>query len=227
MKKHYFFFEIALNLLIFFLWILPNVFSSPSNLTAFSKWSFPLNNLIFLILAFLISFVEIKNNEGNFKNLFCIKLNKLPKKILTTLVSLLLLFLIETALQFIAVKVQYQIPETNVRIPEDMLEFCFCSLTFFFAAFFEELIFRFYEPYSLEKISGLLPKKNQKKLISELVSALLFSVCHFYLGIFATINAFAAHFVLRYCFKKTSSIIFPLAAHFFYNLLSLYIFMTL
>lgn len=225
MKKHYFFFEIALNLLIFFLWILPNVFSRPSNLTAFSKWSFPLNNLIFLILAFLISFVEIKNNEDSFKNLF--KINKLPGKILTTLVSLLLLFLIETGLQFIAVKVQYQRPEAKVKIPEDMLEFCFCSLTFFFAAFFEELIFRFYEPYSLEKISLLLLKNNQKKWISELVTALLFSVCHFYLGIFATINAFAAHFVLRYCFKKTSSIIFPLAAHFFYNLLSLYIFMNL
>lgn len=218
MKKHYFLCELCLNFLVFFAWILPSLLFRDTSGRIFTEWHFPLANLTFLIAAVLVCAGELKNNGRNLK---FERHQASAKNILTALITLCALFALSFISQSAASFSGFTAENTAIRKPGNLQEMIFCLLTFFSAALFEELVFRFYEPFSLKKLLSFVPE-FYAALLSELIPAALFALCHRYLGLFAVSNAFFAHFALRFCFKKTGNIFYPFASHFAYNLLSLY-----
>ena len=100
-----------------------------------------------------------------------------------------------------------------------------------FAAFFEEVIYRFYLPRAFREI--LLKRLTGKKKASEKMfdnqrlsvfceglALLLFGLGHIYLGILGFLNALVCGAVLRFCMIKTKSLWIPFGIHAVYNFLS-------
>ena len=222
MKKHYFLYELSLNLLIFFLWIAPSFIFHGNSETVFSKWNFPAQNIVLTLAAVLVCIIELKlNDEKNFHFQNKTELS-LPKKILISLICLIFLYALSVAFQLAGNFIGIKADAKEIAVPKDFAATVFCALTFLFSASFEELIFRFYEPYSLNKL--LAKVQNQHKYIfAEFLTAVLFSVCHIYLGLLAVLNAFFAHFIFRFCLKRTGKLLYPIAIHFLYNFTSLYL----
>lgn len=100
-----------------------------------------------------------------------------------------------------------------------------------FAAFFEEVIYRFYLPRAFREIlqKRLTGKKkasekmfdNQRlSVFCEGLALLLFGLGHIYLGILGFLNALVCGAVLRLCMIKTKSLWIPFGIHAVYNFLS-------
>ena len=100
-----------------------------------------------------------------------------------------------------------------------------------FAAFFEEVIYRFYLPQAFREIlqKRLTGKKkasekmfdNQRlSVFCEGLSLLLFGLGHVYLGVLGFLNALVCGAVLRFCMIKTKSLWIPFGIHAIYNFLS-------
>ncbi len=96
-----------------------------------------------------------------------------------------------------------------------------CIFTMAAAAFFEEVIYRFYLPFALRKTAGVLKNRIVMVIFSEAAAALLFAFAHRYLGLLAVLNAFSCGILLRICALKSESLIPGFCAHFIYNLLTL------
>ena len=96
-------------------------------------------------------------------------------------------------------------------------------LTFAFTAGFEEIVFRYILPESMQHI--IKSKNNEKyKIIScEIITAILFGLCHNYLGLLAVLNGVCAHFIFRLCYKKTGNLLFNCSIHFLYNVTNVFI----
>lgn len=222
MKKHYFLYELSLNLLIFFLWIVPSLGFNGNSKTVFSEWNFPAQNLVLTIAAALICIIELKLNDERI-SVFQSKTGlSLIKKILLSLVCLIFLYAISITFQLAGNFMGIKIEAKEIAVPKGFTKTFFCALTFLFSACFEELVFRFYEPYSLNKLFAKV-QNPYKYLIAEFLTALLFSICHLYLGFLAVLNAFFAHFIFRICLKRTENLLYPIAIHFLYNFTSLYL----
>ena len=98
-----------------------------------------------------------------------------------------------------------------------------------FAAFFEEVIYRFYLPRAfheiferrLQRYSSNENTINQRlSVLCEAAALLLFGLGHIYLGIFGFMNALICGAALRFCMIKTKSVWIPFGIHAFYNFLS-------
>gem|GEM_PF-1077184 len=115
-----------------------------------------------------------------------------------------------------------------------------------FAAFFEEVIYRFYLPQAFREIFGKLRifgnQKSVKKdeivadsgiayvgdaennlrlsVFCEGLALLLFGLGHIYLGILGFLNALLCGSALRLCMIKTKSLWIPFGIHAVYNFLS-------
>ena len=100
-----------------------------------------------------------------------------------------------------------------------------------FAAFFEEVIYRFYLPRAFREIlqKRLAGKKkasekmfdNQRlSVFCEGLALLLFGLGHIYLGILGFLNALVCGSALRFCMIKTKSLWIPFGIHAVYNFLS-------
>lgn len=115
-----------------------------------------------------------------------------------------------------------------------------------FAAFFEEVIYRFYLPRAFMEIFGKLRffgnqksvKKNEivadsgiayvgdaennlrLSVFSEGLALLLFAMGHLYLGLLGFLNALVCGVALRFCMIKTKSLWFSFGIHVVYNFLS-------
>ena len=100
-----------------------------------------------------------------------------------------------------------------------------------FAAFFEEVIYRFYLPRAFREIlqKRLTGKKkasekmfdNQRlSVFCEGLALLLFGLGHIYLGILGFLNALVCGAALRLCMIKTKSLWIPFGIHAVYNFLS-------
>ncbi|WP_294430926.1 CPBP family intramembrane glutamic endopeptidase, partial [uncultured Treponema sp.] len=91
-----------------------------------------------------------------------------------------------------------------------------------FSAFSEEVVYRFYLPQAFKEVLSKKISNNLKLwVLSELISLLLFSLGHIYLGFLGFLNALVCGFFLRFCMIKTKSIWIPFAIHAVYNFLSL------
>lgn len=203
--------EIAIFLLILLFLVLPPLFAGST--PVIFVWSFPLNQLLLSSVALcLFLFYHKKRNT---------KVNIFGFRIFFTLGLLFVSYLL---LNFISILVHYTSPfDVDIPRPVSFLQWLFCILNFILAAFYEEVIYRFYLTDFLYdiliKINDVFNKKVTQ-VILEIITALLFAFAHSYMGFFAIINALIAHFVLRYTYKKSNSIIPGFIAHFIYNMIS-------
>ena len=95
------------------------------------------------------------------------------------------------------------------------------------AAFFEEVIYRFYLPRAFKELLFKVRKNPQNEkinlrlsLIAETASLILFALPHLYLGFFGFLNALVCGIILRVCMLKTKMIWISFAVHALYNFLS-------
>lgn len=91
-----------------------------------------------------------------------------------------------------------------------------------FAAFFEEVIYRFYLPRAFREILGKKLSQNNQRLsvLCEGLALLLFGLGHVYLGVLGFLNALVCGAALRLCMIKTKSLWIPFGIHAVYNFLS-------
>lgn len=109
--------------------------------------------------------------------------------------------------------------------PTTFLEQFYCILNFIFASFYEEILYRFYLPQIMLSIFDKFKtsEKREKiiKITIEIIIALIFAFSHLYMGIFPVINAFIAHFILRYFYVKSKNILCSFIPHCIYNIVSM------
>lgn len=222
MKKHSFPYEIVIFCLIFLLFIIPSLFTvtiqTENYLMDFK--SFPLVQLAYCVVGILIFIffndtkLNLKENHGIFY-----------KIIFPATFTFSILFAVSLAFTFLSKILPNELGPilltNNVEInkPDTLLTSVFCVLNFIFAAFYEELIFRFYFSDSLLQ---MIRRKSDNEFwiyFSEIFTMLIFAFCHLYLGLLSVLNAALAHFVLRKCYKKCGCIYTCIIAHFCYNLL--------
>lgn len=209
--------EILIFLLISILLIFPPLFSSMGNVECpnFKQWCFPLSQLTLALIALFIFLL--------YHNLRKSKINIFGFRILFTIG---LLFTTSLFLNFIAILIPVFNTQKSLQIalPDSFITWVFCILNFLFSAFYEEVIYRFYFTDTLESILIQINPVFEKKIfkiICEISGCLLFAFAHSYMGILSVINAAIAHFVLRYTYKKSNSILPGFISHFAYNIISL------
>lgn len=217
MKIYSFRLHFTIFLIVFFFFILPPcfTFSVSSN---FLNWSFPVINCAYAAAALLIFYLFNSDKKKSFV-------------VFPFIISLCGLLCFSFIFKGIAVFIQnssisestFFFGKSNLDVvrPESFITWFFCILTFLFSAFFEEVIYRFFLPFSL---NTFLEKKWNGKiiiLITEVVTALLFAAAHIYLGFLAVLNALCGHIILRICYKKYGLIIPVFLSHFAYNIISL------
>lgn len=113
------------------------------------------------------------------------------------------------------------IPFNEIRLvfPKTPLKIAGVILGTFFAAFFEEFLYRFYLPESL--ISFFNGKKLHPAVI-EISVVLIFAFFHLYRGWTNVVFAFLSGMILRWSFKNTKSLVSVSIIHGLYNLSSIF-----
>lgn len=186
-----------------------------SNSSPFVKWSFPFQALFLAVFAFLLVIANPELYEKNKSDK-----TRLSKKILFTICVFFILNITAFVLQKIGnLFSQNQI--FNIIKPEGVKEWTYCLINFFFSSFYEEGVYRFFIPEALLYFTRNCKDKRMVEIDCEILGMILFALGHIYLGILSVINAAIAYFVLRFCFKKTNSLVPGTAAHFLYNVLQL------
>lgn len=224
MKLHSLFFNIFLFVLVLIFLICPSlisVFTTSVEYSNFTQWNFPCQQGILFFVAI---------------GLFLISKNLDPKKqrksistsvyfvfyIITPFIfTFLLLFCNSLIFSFLStLNIFGKTVNITVNIPDSFITWIYCILNFLFAAFFEEVIYRY---YFIDELNILLNKSNRKSLlwIFEVAGLLVFAISHYYLGILSVFNAAIAHIILRICYKKSGNIFPGFFAHFCYNIISL------
>ena len=196
--------EISVFLLIMLFYVIPPIFVFKAGKSLFS-WNFPYASvLIALPFAFILYFFYEKNEKPFIINYLLF----LPQLGIILAFSFLLKF----------ASVYFKLgTEHSILLPFGVFEWFCCLLQFFAAAFYEEVLYRFYLPEQLLNFT----KSKALGFIFEIISLLFFAFAHLYLGVFSVINAAFAHIVLRFCFKKNGCIGSLIASHFLYNVISL------
>lgn len=208
--------EILIFSLILLFFLFPPIYSSFTNVnsTTVLEWKMPILNAIYALFA-LVIYIEY-NDKIEEKNAF----NFVYKKVVPFTLCFGFLLTFSLIYKFIAILISHS-SSTQIIFPTTFIKWIYCILSFFFAAFFEEVLYRFYTPeiikYFVRKI------KNEKVifLISEIITILFFSLAHYYMGYLSVINALTGHIILRLCYKKSNSIMPGFLAHFLYNIISL------
>lgn len=210
MKNHSFRVQILIFSSILLLFIVPS-FLTPAlseNTTLFLQWNFPLQQLIYGIIGGIIFYFF----KEPYKKIYFLRFPVLLTIGLLLCSSLVMKFLSE---------VTGSINDYEVSLPVNVLQWIFCLLTFLFAAFFEEVIYRF---YFIDALHLLLARKFTRKfipLLCEAVGCLIFAFAHLYLGWLSVLNAVFGHIILRACYKKNQCLWPGVTAHFVYNIISL------
>lgn len=221
MKKHTLLLEILLYFAIFFLFIalsfvtgISTILNATENPTAalsvFSEWKFPWYQMLLSCVCIFILVAFYEKSEKRSLILFPV------------IISFGLLFSVSLLCKALALAVSADSTMSVVK-PVGLVQWCFCLLTFLFASFNEEVIYRF---YLSDKMYQLITwKKGGDKLalriICEALTLLFFAFAHLYLGWISVLNAALAHLVLRVCYKKFGKLWPCVAAHFLYNVISL------
>ena len=214
MKKHTLLSDIAVFLLIVFLFIVPPFFakSVSSAKPLFSGWGFPWYQLVLAILGGLLLFFYYEKSERRTLIVF---------PVLFTFGMLFSVSLICRFLSEIFTGADGGISSELVVRPEGILQWCFCLINFLCAAFYEEVLYRF---YFIDALYGLITKKKVFRyalILCEAAGLLCFAFAHFYMGWISVLNAALAHVFLRLCYKRTGKLWPCVASHFIYNVISL------
>lgn len=234
MKKHTLLSDIAVFLLIIFLFIVPPFFSSVplDGSMLFADWSFPWRPLVLAVLSLAILFFYYDFNSGintedkvAGQGIFAVW-SKL--KIFPVIFTFGMLFSGSLFIQFFGLAFGLVSEGVSFNHPQGALQWLFCLLNFVCAAFYEEVLYRFYFTDELKLLLDCLPSSGFKEKwgkalvwLCELLGLLCFAFAHLYLGWLSVFNAAYAHIFLRLCYKKTGKIWPGFAAHFIYNAFSL------
>ena|SRR5574344_595660 len=225
MKEHSFSRDILQFLFITVLFALPPLFARNASPEAFTAWTFPVLPLLYAFFAALLlrysGIVHIQQCSSSQSRRIMMYM-----RIGYASASFGALCVISSAVELFLHFTGSSVHQ-NVTLPSTALSVVFCIIEFACSSFFEEVLYRFYLP---ESLISLLTKKTHfrySRITSETICILLFACAHRYLGIPSVINAAAAGIILRLCYKKSSSVSAGTAAHFAYNLLSLYLFSKL
>ncbi len=211
LKNHSFKIEILIFSSILLLFILPPFFTPLLNnqTSIFIEWSFPFQQIIYGFIAAVI-FFSLKTPYEKIKFL------RFP-----VIFTVGLLLCSSLVIKAISVLIEKDSAEALVTVPHTFFQWVACVLTFLPAAFYEEVIYRFYLP---DALILLVLRKTEKKvfiILCEILSCLIFAFSHYYMGYFSVLNAVFGHLILRLCFKKNGTIWPGVAAHFIYNMISL------
>ncbi|MBC6713622.1 CPBP family intramembrane glutamic endopeptidase [Treponema sp. Marseille-Q3903] len=205
MKKHSLSIEIIIFSAIFFLFVVPPLFAKnvfESNL--FSVWNFPVNQLILAFFGGIILFFYYEKDK---KKPFLI--------FFPVIYTFGLLFSGSLFIKYISILIG-ESPAIDIKMPSSFTGWLWCILNFSCAAFFEEVIYRF---YIIDELEYLL--KYKINIVCEIVGCLLFAFAHLYMGWISVLNAAIAHIILRMCYVKNHRLWQCVASHFIYNVISL------
>lgn len=215
MKKHTILSEIVIFLTIFFLFIaLPLGIQFKNSLSPdFSEWSFPLAQMAmsFVCVLLLLFYYEKKNTTA-----------PIILKVFPVIMTFGLLFCVSLLCKALSLVVNQDSNIAAVVVkPQSFVQWLFCILTFLFAAFNEEVIYRFYFSDKLNQLLSMKIKWRWIWILCEVAGCALFAFAHFYLGWISVLNAALAHIILRVCYKKSGRLWPCVASHFIYNIVSL------
>lgn len=232
MKIHSFVTEILFFSIISLFFVIPPLFVNAPSVQHIDFTLFSVQNFSHFVIAVFI-FVFYKKLVENDEQIS----TKILKYLIYFVVIFILLFGISFICNFSAQKLlnsenSFVNSQVFVEIPQGFFDFLICIFNLLFAAFFEEVIYRFYIPFGIKNfLFRKVFDENQSKsytifeksilLFIEIVTMLIFSFSHKYLGIFSVVNAAVAHLVLRFSFIRSKSLIPSTLAHFFYNFVSL------
>lgn len=232
MKIHSFVTEILFFSIISLFFVIPPLFVNAPSVQHIDFTLFSVQNFSHFVIAVFI-FVFYKKSVENDEQIS----TKILKYLIYFVVIFILLFGISFICNFSAQKLlnsenSFVNSQVFVENPQGFFDFLICIFNLLFAAFFEEVIYRFYIPFGIKNfLFRKVFDENQSKsytifeksilLFIEIVTMLIFSFSHKYLGIFSVVNAAVAHLVLRFSFIRSKSLIPSTLAHFFYNFVSL------
>ncbi|MDY2840551.1 MAG: type II CAAX endopeptidase family protein [Treponema sp.] len=218
MKIHSFISHLLVFLTILISCIIPPFFSvSDSSTQIFSMWNFPFVQFVYFLIAVTIYVFFFYHEKQRFNFTRTAVYVVLPG-----ILTLCILFTFSLILKSISLFLSEKfLSETMVELPSGIKEWIFCLLNFLFAAFYEEVIYRFFLPESLIYFASRISSKKFFYFLSEFLSLLIFAFSHFYLGWLSVINAASGYVVLRICLIKTKNIFSGFCAHFIYNLICL------
>lgn len=211
MKKHTLLSDLAVFLLIIFLFIVPPFFAASISAARplFSGWSFPWYQLMLAILGCLLLFFYYEKSERPSLIIFPV------------LFTFGMLFAVSLFCRFLSEISGLYDGELSVTKPAGILEWLFCLINFLCAAFYEEVLYRF---YFIDEFTGLVTRKKEWRgcrLLCESAGLLCFAFAHLYLGWISVLNAALAHIFLRLCFKRSGKLWPCVLSHFIYNVISL------
>lgn len=203
-----------------------------SDSPAFTEWAFPLQRVYLAMFALILLVLnpelranknpeeKTEENSGTETGETAVQKVSFLKKILFAAGTFLVLVIISFLLQKIGNLVSHS-PLSPVVKPSEPKTIFYCVLNFLLSAFYEETVYRFFIPEALLYLTRNFKDRKMIQTDCEILSCMLFALGHVYLGILSVINGALAYVVLRYCFKKTKSLVPGTAAHFLYNLFQL------
>lgn len=222
------FFSLAEFIFVAFFLIAPPLFNAPKNeilVLDFSKgYSFS-TYAVFLVSVFIFAERSFSDKKNNKTGDLITKKSSLIEKTSVGTVCLGAIFIVSAFFQLSALlENKNSFNSQRIIFPENFFYFINFLFGTLFAAFSEEVIYRFYLPFALkENVKNLSREKlNSEKsktlnLFFEFLSACVFALSHRYLGILAVLNAFFSGLVLRFCMIKSKSVFVPFFIHSLYN----------
>lgn len=96
-----------------------------------------------------------------------------------------------------------------------------CIFGTFFAAFSEEVLYRFYLPSQILSFFGSKSEKKAVRFSVESVCVFVFALSHLNSGVLNVVFAAISGTVLRRCFLKTNNLILVALIHGFYNFVTI------
>ena len=214
MKKHTLLSDLAVFLLIIFLFIVPPFFvvSVSAAKPLFTGWSFPWYQLLLAFLGSALLFLYYEKSGRRTLIVFPV------------LFTFGMLFSVSLFCRFLSeffTGTDGGVSSELVVHPQGFLQWIFCLINFFCAAFYEEVLYRF---YFSDALFGLITRKKDFRLawlLCEAAGLLCFAFAHLYMGWISVLNAALAHVFLRLCYRKTGKLWPCVTAHFIYNVISL------
>ena len=222
MKKHTLLSDIAVFLIIFLLFIVPPFFSSSlaEGNSLFTTWRFPWYQILLGIFGGAILYFYYQKKETD-QNVYVAAGIWQKLTVFPVVFTFGMLFAISLFCRFLSEVTGFFDGDITVTKPSGVLPWIFCLINFLCAAFYEEVLYRFYFTDKLKDLIGVKLKWRVIPVLCEAAGLASFAFAHIYLGWISVLNAALAHIFLRLCYKKTTRLFPCVASHFIYNVISL------
>ncbi len=223
MKKHTLLSDIAVFLLIFFLFIVPPFIASVPSIDRplFNSWGFPWYQILLTAFGGVLLYFYYQKNQADSDGVVTAATVWQKLIIFPVVFTFGMLFAISLFCRFLSEATGFYDGELLVVKPSGIVQWLFCLINFLCAAFYEEVLYRF---YFSDELFILFTRKKQwrgSRVLCEVLGLLCFAFAHLYMGWISVLNAALAHLILRLCYKKTCRLWPCVAAHFVYNVISL------